>query len=125
MRKLFKRAAFAGVIAGLGYAIWRFLNTSGGSPAGGVKWETAPFPFPPEPRPSADPIHGPTTSPVGSEAWVEPDGGACPTSHPVKAKLSSGIFHVPGGSNYNRTHADRCYVDGDAATTDGFRPAQH
>ena len=119
MRKLFKRAAFAGVIAGLGYAIWRFLNTSGGSPAGGVKWETAPFPFPPEPRPSADPIHGPTRQP-GSRSrrrGSSPMDGACPTSHPVKAKLSSGIFHVPGGSNYDRTHADRCYVDGDAAAS--------
>ena len=43
----------------------------------------------------------------------------------MKAKLSSGIFHVPGGANYDRTHADRCYVDGDAAATDGFRPSQH
>ena len=35
--------------------------------------------------------------------WVEPDDGACPASHPVKAKLASGIFHVPGGANYDRT----------------------
>ena len=72
MRKLFKRAAFAGVIAGVGYAIWRFLNTSGGSPAGGVKWETAPFPFPPEPRPSADPIHGAAAATRGSSPMTAP-----------------------------------------------------
>ena len=29
-------------------------------------------------------------------AWVEPVGDVCPTSHPVKAKLASKIFHLPG-----------------------------
>jgi hypothetical protein len=42
----------------------------------------------------------------------------------VKAKLSSGIFHVPGGANYARTQADRCYVSADAAETDGLRAAK-
>jgi hypothetical protein len=42
----------------------------------------------------------------------------------VKAKLSSGIFHVPGGQNYDRTHADRCYVDEGAASSDGLRKSQ-
>ncbi len=53
--------------------------------------------------------------------WVEPTGGACPDSHPVKAKLSSKIFHVPGGANYQRTKADRCYLDPAGAEADGFR----
>jgi hypothetical protein len=39
----------------------------------------------------------------------------------VKAKLSSGIFHVPGGMNYERTRPDRCYVDSAAAERDGLR----
>ena len=34
----------------------------------------------------------------------------------LKAKLSSGIFHEPGGGNYDRIRAERCYVDPDAAT---------
>ena len=62
---------------------------------------------------------------VTARAWVEPDAdGGCPESHPVKAKLSSGIFHVPGGANYERTKPDRCYVDEAAADADGLRPSK-
>ena len=53
-------------------------------------------------------------------AWVEPQGKACPATHPVKAKQSSNIFHVPGGVNYERTVPDRCYRDEAAAVADGF-----
>jgi hypothetical protein len=53
-------------------------------------------------------------------AWVEPQEKACPTTHPVKAKQSSNIFHVPGGLNYERTVPDRCYRDEAAAIADGF-----
>jgi hypothetical protein len=42
----------------------------------------------------------------------------------VKAKMSSGIFHVPGGQNYDRTKADRCYSDATSAETDGLRRAK-
>ena len=59
-----------------------------------------------------------------ARAWVEPDGDVCPTSHPVKAKLSSKIFHVPSGLSYDRTRPDRCYRDEDAAEADGLRPAK-
>ena len=60
-----------------------------------------------------------------AEGWVEPDGdGACPTSHPVKAKLSSKIFHVPGGASYERTKADRCYGSTKAAESDGLRQSK-
>jgi hypothetical protein len=57
----------------------------------------------------------------GATAWVEPVDGSCPLTHPVKAKLSSGIFHEPGGGNYERIRAERCYVDPDAAIADGLR----
>lgn len=57
-------------------------------------------------------------------AWVEAAGGVCPTSHPVKGKLASKIFHLPGMLNYDRTRADRCYRDGAAAEKDGLRPAK-
>ena len=57
-------------------------------------------------------------------AWVEPAGDVCPTSHPVKAKLSSKIFHLPGMLNYDRTRPDRCYRDGGSAEADGLRPAK-
>lgn len=53
--------------------------------------------------------------------WVEPVDGECPGSHPVKGKLTSRIFHVPGGFNYPRTKPDRCYVDAAAAEADGLR----
>jgi hypothetical protein len=59
-----------------------------------------------------------------AKAWVEPVDGTCPTSHPVKAKLASKIFHLPGMLNYERTRPDRCYADADAATADGLRPAK-
>lgn len=60
-----------------------------------------------------------------SAAWVAPDeNGAAPASHPVKVKVSSGIYHVPGGIAYDRTAADRFYVDAAAAEADGFRPSK-
>jgi hypothetical protein len=58
-------------------------------------------------------------------AWVQPEeGGMCPGSHPVKAKLSSKIFHVPGGLSYPRVKADRCYTTEEAAVGDGLSKAK-
>jgi hypothetical protein len=57
-------------------------------------------------------------------AWVEPVGNTCPPSHPVKAKLSSRLFHLPGMFAYERTRPDRCYRDEDAAAADGLRRAK-
>jgi len=57
-------------------------------------------------------------------AWVEPDEGACPNSHPIKAKLSSGIFHLPGMFAYDRTKADRCYASAEDAESDGLHRAK-
>jgi hypothetical protein len=56
--------------------------------------------------------------------WVQPVAGSCPASHPVKAKTSSGIFHLPGMAAYNRVAADRCYPDAAAAESDGLRAAK-
>jgi hypothetical protein len=55
---------------------------------------------------------------------VAANDGVCPQSHPVKAKLSSKIFHTPESRNYSRTKADRCYPDEASAQADGLRPAQ-
>ena len=55
--------------------------------------------------------------------WVVPSGGGCPGSHPVKAELSQGRFHLPGGAAYDAADADRCYLDAGAAEADGLRPA--
>ncbi len=54
------------------------------------------------------------------QPWVEPLGTATPTTHPVKAKLSSMLYHLPGMAFYDRTRPDRCYVDAEAAEADGF-----
>lgn len=61
--------------------------------------------------------------PPGERLWVPASEGVCPPTHPVKAKLSSKIFHTPGARNYGRTHADRCYPDEQSAAADGLRPA--
>lgn len=76
---------------------------------------------PPEPAP--EPAPGPAAEEAAPGAvWTDPlDGGACPGTHPVKAKLTSGIFHLPGMAMYGRTRADRCYVSAEAAEADGLR----
>ena len=59
-----------------------------------------------------------------SRTWVEPVDGACPVGHPVKAKLRSGIFHLPGMVAYERTNPDRCYPEASTAEADGLRIAK-
>jgi hypothetical protein len=118
MRRWFKRFLGVGVVAGLAYAIWRVLDER--SRASDLTWTAQPFPSPPRPE-----VREPRTlEPQILDVWVEPDGNACPATHPVKAKLTSGIFHEPGGQMYDRTTPDRCYRDADAATADGLRPSK-
>jgi hypothetical protein len=66
---------------------------------------------------------GKVAEPPGERLWVAASDGVCPPSHPVKAKLASKIFHLPGARNYSRTHADRCYPDEESAVADGLRQA--
>ena len=56
--------------------------------------------------------------------WVDPNGTVCPQTHPVKGKLSSMIFQVPGNFAYERTTPDRCYQSADEAEQDGLRAAK-
>jgi micrococcal nuclease len=56
--------------------------------------------------------------------WVEASGTLCPETHPIKAKLSSRIFHLPGMLAYDRTRPDRCYGTEEAADADGFTKAK-
>jgi hypothetical protein len=123
------------VVAGTAYAIWRWFESQRSDT--GLSWESQPAPFPPQPRvespPPAPSNPSPATpvtatepvgaqaAPEGGDGWVEPNDGTCPASHPVKAKMSSKIFHVEGGLNYARTHPDRCYRDAAAAEADGLR----
>ena len=68
---------------------------------------------------------GKAEDPPGERLWVPANDGVCPQSHPVKAKLSSKIFHTTTGRNYKSTKADRCYPDEASAQADGLRPPQH
>jgi hypothetical protein len=70
-----------------------------------------------EPAGSVEPSVPPPT-------WVDAVDGACPASHPVKAKVGSGIYHLPGGQFYERTRPERCYADAAAAEADGYRAAK-
>lgn len=122
MKTLLKRLLGLGALAAAGYAVWRAYERR--KIDTGVTWDPQPFPYPPQPHhetPNTDTVG---TEPVAESSWIEPDSGACPTSHPVKAKLASGIFHIPGGANYDRTNPDRCYASAEAAETDGLRPAK-
>ncbi len=139
-----------GLLAGLGFALVKLFG--GRSPATtDARPSDEPWPRlrtdPAVPAPPAvalvpDPVAPSPVAPVVTEAvvakakkapakkkpltapWVESQGGVCPTSHPVKAKLSSKIFHLPGMLNYERTNPDRCYRDPSAAEADGLRPAK-
>ncbi|MGH9270091.1 MAG: hypothetical protein ACRDZ2_02340 [Ilumatobacteraceae bacterium] len=66
----------------------------------------------------------PTPPVAGDSPWVPAEAGSCPLSHPVKANDNSMIFHAPGGRFYDRTRAERCYVDAAAAEADGYRAAK-
>lgn len=128
MRRLLRRVFMLSVVAGTAYAVWKWFEAQRSE--SGLTWEPQPAPYPPKPH-VENPVHvpsqveppgGPETTAVGA-AWVEPTDGTCPASHPVKAKMSSGIFHVEGGLNYDRIHPDRCYRDPAAAEADGLRKA--
>ena len=96
-----------GILGGIAYALVRALERRPELPA-----VNGPAPAP---RPASVPDLAP---------WVDPIDGACPASHPVKAKLSSKIFHLPGMANYERTNPDRCYLGSAEAEADGLRPAK-
>ncbi|HXY95136.1 MAG TPA: hypothetical protein VEP49_21940 [Acidimicrobiia bacterium] len=130
MKRFFRRVLGVGVLAAIAYAVWRAYDQRRVDT--GVSWEPQPFPYPPLPHSgdAAGAGDGATPEPIAAAPasappWVEPDAGACPASHPVKAKLASGIFHLPGGANYDRTQADRCYASEEAAVADGLRAAKN
>jgi hypothetical protein len=123
----------AGVVGGAIYAAWRASRARMPAATTGGSWEPAPFPFPPIPRPSVIRPPAPRPAPAvgtepgtepGPETWLEPVDGECPPTHPVKGKLASGIYHLPGGLNYERTRPDRCYVDAAAAEAAGLRASK-
>ena len=136
LRRSLRTIAAAGLLTGVAVAVVRVFR---GGPAPAFD-QPAPSPLPvpapaPAPEPVAvgamasgaavEPIVEPVVEPLAvRQPWLEPLGIACPPSHPVKAKLSSGIYHLPGMSNYARCVPDRCYINSDAAEEDGLRSAK-
>src|SRR3954462_11043177 len=77
VHKTVRRLLGIGLLAGMAYAVGRKLPSR---PETGTHSEPQPFPFPPQLA-------------VDESPWVDAaEAGACPAHHPVKAKLSSGIF---------------------------------
>ena len=109
--------------AGIGGALaWRQRQASTPTPTAAPAWPPLAL-REPDPEPTAAPKPGAASEPAG--AWVTADGdGTAPETHPVKAKDSSGIFHLPGGRFYDRTKPDRCYPTAAAAEADGYRQSK-
>ena len=130
-----------GLVVGAALAVFKVVQSRRPEPQpyapGGPPVDTVP------PAPSAEPeVPRPTTvesvevgtrdraagAPAAdrspADPWVDPDDGICPASHPVKAKLTSGIYHLAGMAAYERTRADRCYCDEETAQADGLRRAK-
>jgi hypothetical protein len=127
IKRLGRLGVRLGVVVGL-FALINQLLRRGSEQEGD---SSAPAPTPttrastataddPQPEPQAT-LPAATTE---VSAWVQPEEGACPITHPVKAKVSSKIFHEPGMTAYDRTSPDRCYRDATTAEADGFRRAK-
>ena len=128
MRNGSKRVLGAGILAGLAYAAGERgrRGSRSASRDDHVGDRTVPVPADPAPvAPTRRSERRRRAARPRADRRLEPGAdGACPVTHPVKAKLSSGIYHVPGGGNYERTKPDRCYVDAAAAEADGLRAAK-
>ncbi|MFN8540828.1 MAG: F0F1 ATP synthase subunit B [Thermomicrobiales bacterium] len=60
-------------------------------------------------------------------AALEPVGGLCPATHPIKGNHSRGgefIYHVPGGASYDRTDPEVCFATEADAQAAGFRASR-
>lgn len=148
MRRLIRGCFKLAFLVGLGYLVYRLIaddSTSRPVPepapppvprgepatrpaprAGTSPQDTRPRSAPVQPAPAGSVRSiGVGEIPPDAKKWVEPNGdGSCPPSHPVKAKLESGIFHVPGGRHYDRVTPDRCYRDAAAAEADDLRQSK-
>ena len=112
MARLFKIGAVVGFAVGILRALRRRRAPE---VTGSATWQ--PLTDTPAPAPRDGPVK---FTPAG----VEPVDGVCPPGYPIKAKSSSKIFHVPGGSSYDRTVPDRCYANESDAAADGYRKAR-
>lgn len=113
MKRLLRLLTLAAVVTAVAAALRRRRQVHDATAA------LSPTPWPPlEDQPAAEPA-----APLVTPDWVEP-GSPDAAEYPIKAKTSSGIFHVPGGASYDRTTPDRLYRSEAAAEADGLRKAQ-
>ena len=113
MRRLFRFLLLVALGVAAGAAVRAALRRRG------------PEPFDDAWPPLTDKGAAPTAATPPSEPWVLPEAdGSCPDGYPVKAKMGSKVFHVEGGSLYERTRPERCYSSAAAAEKDGFRQSK-
>ena len=126
IRRTLRIGLLLGLLGGVAFALAKLLAQHGSEHVDLARGSCEPWPrLPSDPATAAPPTARAVPDPAApAQTWVEPTGGVCPTTHPVKAKLSSKIFHLPGMLNYERTNPDRCYADAGAAESDGLRPAK-
>jgi hypothetical protein len=107
------------VLVALALGVWRVLVSRAGNSSPAIEpWEPMPRPVPRLTVVSEPEID------LTDPPWVEPVDGKCAPGYPVKGKVASGIYHVPGGLSYGRTSPDRCYATPADAESDGLRPAK-
>lgn len=132
MRRLLRALSRLGLVAGVAAVVYKVIQRRAQPPldrAEPVAWPPIAVPEEPAPAlagngltPPSD--EAPAPAEVPTHTWVPPDEDSCPASHPVKAKLASGVFHLPGMLHYDRTKPDRCYPDPASAEADGLRQAK-
>ncbi len=125
VRTLVRRLTKTAVLGGLGYLVSTWFRGREGDALDEAVPGTAQWPpLDQNVEPVAEPSDGAAADgPAGD--WVNPDPqGDCPLSHPIKAKVRSGIYHLPDGASYERTNADRCYSSSGDAETDGYRASK-
>lgn len=114
-----------GALAGLAAGVIRLLRRRPEPAATGeARWLPLTETEPVEPR--RGPVEFTETATVTDESaqWADPVEGVCPSSHPIKGNVASGIYHVPGGLSYDRTIPQRCYATETDARGDGLRRAK-
>jgi hypothetical protein len=126
IRRSLRIGLLLGLIGAVAFALSKLLGSDDHHAAGLASRPSEPWPrLTSDPATAAPPIARAVPDPdAPSDAWVEPTAGVCPATHPVKAKLASKIFHLPGMANYERTKPDRCYADAATAEADGLRQAK-